>query len=311
MATTEETPNPRVIDLFAGCGGMSLGFQKAGFEVLAAFDNWQPAIDVYNDNFSHKAFVQDLSDVEASISAIEGFAPEVIIGGPPCQDFSTAGQMNENGGRATLSIKFAEIITSLMPKWFVMENVANVQRTQTFAKTIEVFKNSGYGITKVVLDASLCGVPQTRKRMFVVGGLGEPENFLTSALENALSPKPLTIREYLGDSLGIDHYFRVPTNYSRRGVFSIDEPSMTIRGVERPIPPGYKGHPQDSAPVGEVRALTIEERGRLQTFPEGFQFNGTKSALNQMIGNAVPVNLAKFVARQLHAYAADRVLSVA
>src|SRR5699024_3402218 len=115
-----------------------------------------------------------------------------------------------------------------------------------------------------------------------------------------LSSKPMTIRDYLGSSLGIDHYFRVPTNYSRRGVFSIDEPSMTIRGVDRPIPPGYKGNSKDSAPVADVRPLTPVERSYIQTFPRDFKVVGGKSDVNQMIGNAVPVNLAKYVGVALH-----------
>ena len=107
------------------------------------------------------------------------------------------------------------------------------------------------------------------------------------SIEICFSASPLTIRDYLGDSLGIDHYFRVPTNYSRRGVFSIDEPSMTIRAVDRPIPPGYKGNPNDSAPVSETRILTPKERSYIQTFPEEFEFFGSKSDVNTMIGNAV------------------------
>ena len=118
-------------------------------------------------------------------------------------------------------------------------------------------------------------------------------------LESHLAKKPMTIRDYLGDSLGIDYYFRVPTNYSRRGVFSIDEPSMTIRAVDRPIPKGYKGNPKDSAPVSEVRCLTPKERSYIQTFPKSFKFSGGKSDVNTMIGNAVPVNLAKYVASAL------------
>lgn len=142
--------------------------------------------------------------------------------------------------------------------------------------------------------------------MFVIGGLGESDGFLLDALNENLAERPMTIRDYLGDSLGIDNYFRVPTNYSRRGVFSIDEPSMTIRGVDRPIPKGYKGNPNDSAPVSEVRILTPKERSYIQTFPKSFDFFGSKSDINQMIGNAVPVNLAKYVGSILMKHIAQR-----
>ena len=105
----------------------------------------------------------------------------------------------------------------------------------------------------------------------------------------------MTIR----DSLGLDYYYRHPRNYSRRGIFSIDEPSPTVRGVNRPLPPGYKKHSGDPKNINlsDVRPLTTIERSYLQTFPDTFKFNGTKTNLEQMIGNAVPVNLAEFVAK--------------
>lgn len=294
------------VDLFSGCGGMSLGFQNAGFNVAAAFDYWAPAVEVYRKNFNHPIFQQDLSDVDAAVSAVEGYHPTVIFGGPPCQDFSTAGHQDENGGRAILSVAFSKIVTAVRPQWFVMENVATIKNTQLFRTVCDNFHDAGYGLTCKILNASYCGVPQTRKRMFIVGGLGEEEDFLAAALDAGLAEKPMTIRDYLGDSLGIEHYFRVPTNYSRRGVFSIDEPSMTIRAIDRPIPPGYKGNPKDSAPVSETRILMPKERSYIQTFPEEFEFFGGKSDVNTMIGNAVPVNLAKYVASALHAYIEEK-----
>lgn len=78
------------VDLFSGCGGMSLGFQNAGFNIKAAFDNWQAAVDIYSANFDHPAFKYDLYDAEA-VPKIEEYSPSMIIGGPTCQDFSIAG----------------------------------------------------------------------------------------------------------------------------------------------------------------------------------------------------------------------------
>lgn len=294
------------VDLFSGCGGMTLGFQNAGFNVLAAYDYWKPAVEVYRKNFDHPIYEQDLSDVEAAVASIEKYQPYIIFGGPPCQDFSTAGLQNENGGRAILSVAFSKIVASVHPQWFVMENVATIKNTQSFKTVCQLFRDAGYGLTCRVLNAAYCGVPQIRKRMFIVGGLKEPDGFLEEALDRGIADSPMTIRDYLGDSLGIEHYFRVPTNYSRRGVFSIDEPSMTIRAIDRPIPPGYKGNPKDSAPVNETRVLTPKERSYIQTFPEEFVFFGGKSDMNTMIGNAVPVNLAKYVASALRAYIAEK-----
>lgn len=291
-----------VVDLFSGCGGMSLGFLEEGFRIQAAFDNWEPAVAVYRRNFGHPVFKMDLSEIDKAIENILPFAPDVIIGGPPCQDYSTAGRQDEERGRAVLSLAFSEIVTALKPRFVVMENVANSRKSKVWQTSVETLSNAGFGMSIQTLDAAYCGVPQWRKRTFVVGGLGEEDGFLDHDLAVGLSETPMTMRDYFGDSLEIDHYFRVPTNYSRRAVFSIDEPSMTIRGVERPIPPGYKGNPRDSAPANETRPLTIKERSMVQTFPEGFDFFGGKSDLNQMIGNAVPVNMARHVAKALKTY---------
>ena len=82
----------KVIDLFAGCGGLSLGFEKAGFEVVAACEWWDAALACYKENFTHPALKVDLSDVDNAVEVIKGYSPEMIIGGPPCQDFSHAGK---------------------------------------------------------------------------------------------------------------------------------------------------------------------------------------------------------------------------
>ncbi len=289
------------VDLFSGCGGMSLGFKNAGFKLLAAYDNWQPALDVYNRNFDSPAFLRDLSDADV-VDEISAFQPDVIIGGPPCQDFSQAGKRSEDGGRAVLTVRYGEIIAGCRPKFVVMENVPRVRTSKAMENIRGILKECGYGLTGRVLDASRCGVPQARKRFFLVGCLGAEDNFLGRILDGNLADHQMTIREYLGDSLGTDYYFRIPRSYDRRAIFSIDEPAMTIRGVDRPIPPNYKLHPNDAAPLSEARCLTPKERSRIQTFPEEFEFFGTKTDINQMIGNAVPVNMADYVARAILKY---------
>lgn len=299
---------PQAVDLFAGCGGLSLGFRKAAFGVVAGFDNWDPALDIYNRNLDHPAFKLDLGDVEASIERLKPYMSNVdlIVGGPPCQDFSSAGKRVE-ADRADLTEKFAEIVCALSPTTFVMENVERAQSARAFRNAVTMLSRAGYGITEVVLDASLCGVPQKRKRLFTIGMLGESDGFLAPILESRQSAKPMTLREYFGDRLGIEHYYRHPRSYARRGVFSVDEPSPTVRGVNRPIPPGYPGHPGDAASVRSgVRPLTTAERAQIQTFPEGFFFGRSKTAAEQMIGNAVPVELSAFVARALADYLRER-----
>ncbi len=295
----------RVVDLFCGCGGLSLGFQKAGFDVVAAYDKWEAALNVYRDNFNHPASVLDLSNVQASSIVIDEKQPDMIIGGPPCQDFSSAGKRDEEGGRGDLTVHYAQIISNVRPKWFVMENVARIVKTQKLVGAKEIFKRAGYGLSQQVLDASYCGVPQKRKRFFLIGKLHEMDGFMEPFINSGLAAKPMTMRDYFGDTLGIEYYYRHPRSYVRRGIFSIDEPSPTVRGVNRPMPGGYQIHTNDPVRSKEgIRPLTTLERSYIQTFPRDFHFFGSKTDVEQMIGNAVPVNLAKFVGEAINKYLA-------
>lgn len=303
-------PKLNVVDLFCGCGGLSLGFQHAGFNIVAAYDNWKPAVDVYRMNFEHPIYERDLADPQTQ-TVIKNFAPDIIIGGPPCQDFSSAGHRNVNLGRAVLTTTYCDIITSVLPQYFLMENVPEITKKEILTEVLSRFRKAGYGLSSTVLDASLCGVPQSRKRYVLVGSLGDKDNFLQKYIEKNLTIAPMTMRQYfteIGYDFGVDYYFRVPRSYNRRGVFSIDEPCQTIRGVDRPIPSGYKGHSADPVEIGpRVRALTVLERSYIQTFPSSFKFEGTKSNLNQMIGNAVPVKLAEYIARAIIEYDKTRI----
>ena len=289
----------KLIDLFSGCGGMSLGFQTAGFEILSAYDNWWPAIDIYSKNFSHPIYKRDLSD-DTVIDEIKEQHPDIIIGGPPCQDFSIAGFRNFEGKRANLTLSYGKIIDTIRPKWFVMENVYNIEKSPIFEKVIKIFKGAGYGITKRVWDASYMGVPQMRRRYFVIGKLGAEDNFLMDDLLSGLSSKPTTVRDYLGNKLGTNYYYMHPRSYKRRAIFSIDEPSSTIRGVNRPMPETYTPHPADkTTDLSKVKNLSTIERSWIQTFPESFVFCGSKADIEQTIGNAVPVKMAEYIARAI------------
>ncbi|MFC5702740.1 DNA cytosine methyltransferase [Cohnella faecalis] len=292
----------RLVDLFAGCGGMSRGFENAGHEVLAAYEYWDNAIECYVANFEHPVFQQDLSNYIESAEQISLFRPDMIIGGPPCQDFSHAGKRTE-GDRADLTLSYAEIISRVNPRWFVMENVDRSKNSKAYSRARKAFKDAGYGLTEKVLDASFCGVPQKRKRFFCIGLLGAEDGFLENTLTQRLSTEPMTIRQYFAERLEVEYYYRHPRNYNRRAVFSIDEPAPTIRGVNRPVPKGYTGHPNDVAPVTpELRELTTLERAQVQTFPIDYNWVGNKTTMEQMIGNAVPVKLAQFVGGAIRAY---------
>ena len=190
------------VDLFSGCGGMSLGFQNAGFEIVAAFDKWKPAIKVYKDNFSHEIYETDLSANE-SLEFVKRLEPQIIIGGPPCQDFSIAGKRDEQGGRADLTISFANIVIASNPEWFVMENVDRITKSSIFSDILVLFKNAGYGLSHQVLNASFCGVPQSRKRFFLVGHKHSQDNFLNQYFLKNMSNEPMTLFDYLGNSFEI------------------------------------------------------------------------------------------------------------
>lgn len=232
---------------------------------------------------------------------------ELIIGGPPCQDFSSAGKRDENNGRGDLTVCYAQIISEVKPNWFVMENVERILKTQKLQEALRIFHKAGYGVTYTVLNAALCGVPQRRKRFVMVGKLGESDDFMKLALAEKLSDHEMSVAEYFGDKLPIKYYYRHPRSYARRGIFSTSEPSATIRGVNRPMPNGYKLHPGDPVNTLEgIRPLTSRERSMIQTFPEDFSFEGTKTNIEQMVGNAVPVNLGYYVADAIFRYSGEQ-----
>ncbi len=230
---------------------------------------------------------------------IARYRPDLIAGGPPCQDFSHAGLRRE-GERASLTDAFAEIVATVRPKWFLMENVDRALKSRAFRRARTAFEQAGYGLTVRVLDASVCGVPQRRKRLVCIGEHEGEDDGVGALLDGSLRAAPLTVREYLGSTLNTEFYYRHPRNYCRRAVYSIDEPAPTMRGVNRPVPKGYPGHPGDAAPLSpRVRPLTTLERARIQTFPRTYKWVGTKTNIEQMIGNAVPVELGRYVGKAI------------
>lgn len=299
-----------VVDLFCGCGGLSKGFEQAGFDIVAAYDAWNDAILCYNANFAHHAAVLNLSEVDHAVETIAQNDPEIIIGGPPCQDFSNAG-LREEGERANLTYYYAQIVTRILPQYFVMENVPRARNSDAYGRARALYKEHNYGLTEITIDASMCGVPQKRNRFFCIGAQNAPDGFLLDALFNHMKDEPTSIQEYFdlhNIPLNIERYYRHPTTYSRKAVFSVDEPSPTIRGVNRPKPENYRRHPRDSVTDQDlpmVRPLTTRQRAAIQSFPDDYHFEDigiSRGSLEQMIGNAVPVQLAQFVAERLDEY---------
>lgn len=238
----------RAVELFAGAGGMSLGLKRAGFDVVAAYDSWQEAVDVYRANLGGYVRQADLKDIFNIAPAIVAQRPDIMVGGPPCQDFSPAGERIE-GERAGLTRAFAMFVCVVRPTWFLMENVPQAATSEAWRDAREMLVRVGYGLTETKLNASFYGVPQSRKRLFVVGRLSELNGFLESALVAARTARPMTVRDMLGDALGKAFYMH-PRMPGKRGVWSADDPAPTVRGSSRrPVPSGYQPHPADAAVI--------------------------------------------------------------
>lgn len=186
----------------------------------------------------------------------------------------------------------------------MMENVYNIVKSPIFEEVLAIFKSAGYGITKHVWDASYMGVPQMRRRYFVIGKLGEKDDFLLERLLSGLSKERMTVRKYFaGKPLDAEYIYQHPRTYKRRAIFSVDEPLSTIRSVNRPIPANYVIHSADkTSDLSKVHVLTTKERSYIQTFPESFIFVGTTSSIEQAIGNAVPVKMAEYIGRIIYRY---------
>lgn len=130
----------RTVDLFSGCGGMSLGFQSAGYNIVAAFENWPAAIECYKQNFKHPVIETDLSIVDEAIIRIKKYQPDLIIGGPPCQDFSNAGNRTE-GERAELTHSFAKIITPMLNRKVMGRKGIGKLSLLSIAETITIYSS--------------------------------------------------------------------------------------------------------------------------------------------------------------------------
>lgn len=192
-----------VIDLFCGCGGFSLGFERAGFNVLLGIDVWKDALSTYT--FNHKSsigFKADLSTLapEETIPLLNGSSVDVIIGGPPCQGFSVAGKRIVDDIRNKLYKNFVHFVEFYRPKAFIMENVPNILSIGggiVKESILKDFSDLGYTVDYKILTASDYGVPQNRRRAIFVGFLDGshfkfPEPFTSpkvTALE-ALSDLP-------------------------------------------------------------------------------------------------------------------------
>lgn len=190
-----------VLDLFCGCGGLSLGFEKAGFNVLLGIDMWKDALETFKYNHKNSAILcADLSTLspETVEEKIDHQTVDVIIGGPPCQGFSIAGKRIVDDERNKLYKSFVRMVSYFKPKAFVMENVPNILSIGggvVKEAIIKDFEEIGYTVVNKVLLASNYGVPQNRRRAIFVGLL----NGETFEYPEPSTPTPVTAWEAISD----------------------------------------------------------------------------------------------------------------
>lgn len=302
-----QQPKLKVLSLFCGCGGLDYGFHtNDAFEVARSYDSMKHAIDTYELNFPGISQRMDVNRLLESDFEL-GFDPDVIIGGPPCQDFSMAGKQ-QLGHRANLTETFIRIVCAYKPKYFVMENVVTIKSVgkEIYTTIIDMLKNANYGVSQHTAYMPDYGIPQKRKRLVLIGELNGVDGAFESAFQNSKQPVA-SMREYMSQT-GIDlgfgqnrHVYRHPRSYKARGVFSIDELYPTVRGCLCKLPQQYTFHPLDTShDRNDIASPLWTTIARLQTFPVDFKFLENRYNV-LIIGNAVPPRFSQVVASMLAA----------
>src|SRR3989344_5353518 len=172
-----ENSNLKVIDLFCGCGGLSEGFEDAGFKIITGNDNDKNMIESFKLNHPNsKSILGDITKITSN-ELLNNYNKEeisLVIGGPPCQGFSTVGDRRAEDPRNKLFYEFVRVVKDIKPKVFVMENVPGIltmQGGKVKDTIIEEFERLGYIINIKILNSEEFGVPQKRRRVFFVGNL--------------------------------------------------------------------------------------------------------------------------------------------
>ncbi|MBB4143237.1 DNA cytosine methyltransferase [Rhizobium rhizoryzae] len=306
----------RVVELFCGAGGMSLGLKKAGLRVVGAFDVMPDAVATYRANVGDHVHEVDLTDVLSIIPRIRELGPDLITGGPPCQDYSIAGR-REEGLNARLTLAFALTIVSVRPQWFLMENVVQAAGSQNWAEAKAILKAAGYGISESRLNFAHYGVAQARRRLIVVGRLGERDNFINSALVKAATATPMPLRSALSPQTGLPwshelaklisgkHVYTRPLR-AGRAVRTIDEPYSTLTRTSGEKPSAlfrerYQPHERDSAPLDQASVMNLRFLTRVQGFPANWKWvSNNQRRIMVMLANAVPPPAATIIGNVIY-----------
>tara|TARA_S200000501_G_scaffold329177_1_gene329585 strand:+ start:1849 stop:2892 length:1044 start_codon:yes stop_codon:yes gene_type:complete len=327
----------KVIDLFCGSGGFTLGFLSEKFNVDLAVDFDPYCGKVYKKNLPKIKFIlKDLSNLDKKI--FEGLKPDIVVGGPPCQGFSTIGsrissqekKRRKKDIRNNLVFSFIEHVNYLNPKIFLMENVSGILTRESgdiFSELKKKIKSYGYKFDIYNLDAVNYGVPQYRKRVFIVGT--KLDNYEISKPnithgDHFLLEKEITVNSVIRDlaKIKIDESLnhvplkhkpknlkryalipeggRLPENNLPKELFRKNF-GNTFKRLHRNKPsltmvPGHNAFPIHP---WLDRSLTVREAARIQTYPDNFIFIGPRHQQCIQVGNSVPVKLAKHWAKHL------------
>ncbi len=296
----------RTVDLFCGCGGFTQGLTDVGFDVVCGVDINQAILHTYSRNFAHSAICHDLSNWEEAVDIIKQRFPNLdcIAGSPPCIEFSRAGNQVE-GDIASLTICFAKIVTSIKPPLFIMENVPDVVMSESFAKARDVFTSSGYNFSTIIKDAKHCGVPQARRRAFIIGIAGDGVDSLKSMVKDcALNEAKISIKSYFRmRGVTCPEYFFFPArNKFQASVISTEDQYPTMRscnGICMNKKPSnvdsYIKRPNDAAHISRAHTMSIEQASCISSFPTSFIWPDDRRQVGIMLGNCVPPGVASYI----------------
>lgn len=320
----------KVISLFSGCGGLDLGFEKAGFEIPVANEYDRTIWETFKVNHPNTKLIEgDIRNIKAS-----DFPKEVdgIIGGPPCQSWSEAGSLKGiEDARGQLFYDYIRILETVKPKFFLAENVSGMlanRHSKAVQNILNMFDRCGYDVSLTLANAKDYGVAEERKRIFYIGFRKDlnisfvfPEG---STKDNA---KKLTLKDVIWDlkdtavptadrnkhnpeAVNNNEYFTgsfSPIFMSRNRVKGWEEQAFTVQASGRqcqlhPQAPKMDKFGKNDCRFKEgkeklYRRMTIREVARVQGFPDSFKFiYDNANDAYKMIGNAVPVSLAYEVA---------------
>lgn len=296
MKSTE----PTFVDLFSGAGGLSLGLQNAGWKGVAAFDNWSDAVCTYNESrmFDHRAHCMSVAELTGqTLRQLISDTPDWIVGGPPCQGYSTVGKRDRNDPKNRLFEEFARIVKRVQPQGFIIENVLGMRDMSFIDEVRNAFKQN-YCVTAHVLTAAEHGVPQLRRRVIFVGHRESTfQGWTSGSGDVSADPDLLSRDEFVTVEQAI---FDLPevgpgetkTEYDR-------DPSSDFQKAMRGGHNHLQGHTVSKHPSRLVRAIShISDGGNRTEIPRELQpssgFHNTYSRLNSKEpAVAVTSNLGK------------------